>query len=86
MESANQLAEPLVGGDFCQIVITNREKPIQTVAEVKDRRGQIIQPKSSRPWQDGDLAGDVQQYLVHPGGNRLVLLTKAAVYALELPK
>jgi len=46
----------------------------------------VIQPGYSRPWQEGDPAGVVEQYLVYPSGNRLVLLTGAAVYALEVPK
>ena len=33
-----------------------------------------------------DLRGGVQQYLVHPGGNQVVLLTAAAVYAIEVPQ
>jgi hypothetical protein len=31
-------------------------------------------------------AQSVQQYLVHPSGNQLVMLTQFAVYAVELPK
>jgi len=62
------------------------ERPIQVVGPVCTRWGVVIRPGYSRPWQEGDPAGVVQQYLVHPAGNQLVLLTGAAVYALEVPK
>jgi hypothetical protein len=62
------------------------ERPTQVVGPVCNRRGEVIRPGYSRPWQEGDPAGVVQQYLVYPGGNQLVLLTGAAVYAVEVPK
>jgi len=42
--------------------------------------GRTEQPYSCFPAQS------VQQYLVHPDGNQLVMLTQFAVYAIELPK
>jgi hypothetical protein len=62
------------------------EKSTQYFCEVRNRRGEIITPAYSRPWQEGDPAGVVQRYLVYPGGHQLVLLTDAAVYAVEVPK
>jgi hypothetical protein len=62
------------------------EKPIQTYTV---DHGKFADPRytfESRPWQDGDPDGTAQQYLVHPDGNRIVLLTTAAVYILEVPK
>jgi hypothetical protein len=62
------------------------EKPDQYFGPVCNRQGEVIRAAYSRPWQDGDAAGVVQQYLVYPGGNQLVLLTGAAVYAVEVPR
>jgi hypothetical protein len=62
------------------------ERPIQNFPPVCNREGEVIRPGYSRPWQEGDPSGVVQQYLVHPGGNQLLLLTGEAVYALEPPK
>jgi hypothetical protein len=62
------------------------EKRTQVIGPVCNRWGEVIRPGYSRPWQEGDPAGVVQQYLVHPGGNQLVLLTGAAVYAIEMPR
>jgi hypothetical protein len=62
------------------------ETPIQNFPPVCNREGEVIRPGYSRPWQEGDPAGVVQQYLVHPGGNQLLLLTGAALYAVQVPK
>jgi hypothetical protein len=62
------------------------ERPTQVVGPVCNRWGEVIRPAYSRPWQEGDPAGVVQQYLIYPGGNQLVLLTGAAVYAVEVPR
>jgi hypothetical protein len=62
------------------------EKRDQYFGPVCNREGEVIRPAYSRPWQEGDPAGVVQQYLVYPGGNQLVLLTGEAVYAVETPK
>jgi hypothetical protein len=62
------------------------EKPTQYFCEERNREGEVIRPAYSRPWQEGDPAGVVQQYLVYPGGNQLVLLTRAALYAVDVPK
>jgi hypothetical protein len=62
------------------------EKRTQVFGPVCDRWGEVIRPGYSRPWQEGDPAGVVRQYLVHPGGNQLVLLTGEAVYPVEVPR
>ena len=62
------------------------EHPDFSWPAIRNRLGVVIQDGGSRPWQEGDGAGNVQQYLVHPGGNRLVLLTRTAIHAIEVPK
>jgi hypothetical protein len=63
------------------------ERPDMSWPQRTNREGEVIQEAGSRPWQEGDPdgAGNVRQYLVHPAGNRIVLLTPPAVYAVELP-
>jgi hypothetical protein len=58
------------------------EKPDQPVCDENGPTGM------TRPWQDGDPDGvnGVQQYLVHPGGSQIVMLTGAGIYSVTLPK
>ena len=64
------------------------EKSIMSWPRSINRFGVVIQEAGSRPWQEGDTdgPGPVQQYLVYPGGNQVVLLTATALYAVEVPK
>lgn len=61
------------------------EKPGVSWPERVNRLGVVVGEAGSRPWQPGDPAGNVQQYLVHPAGNWMVLMTTGSIYAIELP-
>ncbi len=62
------------------------ETRIQSWPEVRNWFGVVIQEAVTRPWQEGDPAGFVQQYLVYPGGHQLIMMTNEAIYAVEIPK